>query len=101
MPYVEGESKAKSISNVNAVKLARENNAEILFDETAYSPYFYYTKDGNEHIVYFEDARSINAKALLVPEYGFYGLSYWNIMKYFPQNWLVLISLFDIEKFSY
>ncbi|MEA4816550.1 MAG: glycosyl hydrolase family 18 protein [Lachnospiraceae bacterium] len=101
LPYVEGESKAKSISNVNAVKLARENNAEILFDETAYSPYFYYTKDGNEHIVYFEDARSINAKALLVPEYGFYGLSYWNIMKYFPQNWLVLISLFDIEKFSY
>lgn len=26
------------------------------------------------------------------------GAGFWNIMRYFPQNWLVLSSIYDIEK---
>lgn len=101
LPYIKGESRANSLSNVEAVDLAREKGATILFDEKAMSPYFTYTDiDNNEHIVYFEDARSIEAKLFLANKYGFSGVSYWNIMKYFPQNWLVLSSLFDIRKIN-
>lgn len=99
LPYIRGESMAPSISNVEAVNLAREYGAEILFDEVAQSPYFYYTaSDGAEHVVWFEDARSIYTKLMTAFEFGFLGVSYWNIMRFFPQNWLVLSQLFDIYK---
>lgn len=99
LPYERGVSRANSIGNVEAVNLAREVGASIQFDETAMSPFFTYVDDqGRTHEVWFEDARSIDAKVRLVPEYGFKGVSYWNIMKYFPQNWLVVNALFNIDK---
>lgn len=99
LPFVQGESRARSLSNVEAVEQAGRVGAYIQYDETAQAPYYtYYSKDSNQHEVWFEDARSVEAKLRLVPEYGFKGVSYWNIMKYFPQNWLVANSLFDISK---
>jgi hypothetical protein len=77
LPYVSGESRAKSISNVEAVELARRYGAEILFDEVAESPYFNYTdEEGGLHEVHFEDARSISAKLSLLSEYSLYGAGY-------------------------
>lgn len=99
LPFVRGESVAPSISNVGAVDLAREYGATILYDEVSQAPYFYYTDlEGREHVVWFEDARSIYTKLMTAYSYGFLGVSYWNIMKFFPQNWLVLSQLFDIYK---
>ncbi|WP_310605360.1 glycosyl hydrolase family 18 protein [Anaerosporobacter sp.] len=99
LPYVRGESRARSLSNVAAVEQAAEYGVVINFDELAKAPYYNYTStEGTDHVVWFEDARSINAKLLLVDEYGFNGASYWNIMKYFPQNWVVLNSLYNIRK---
>lgn len=99
LPYIRGESVAPSVSNVQAVDLAREYGAEILFDEVAQAPYFYYTdSNGSEHVVWFEDARSIYTKLMTAFNYDFLGVSYWNIMKFFPQNWLVLNQLFNIYK---
>lgn len=98
LPFVKG-SQAKSISNVGAVDLARDVGAIIEFDETAHAPFFtYYDVDGKEHIVWFEDARSIEAKLNLVDEYDLLGVAYWTIMTYFPQNWLVLDGLYEVEK---
>ncbi|WP_167958926.1 glycosyl hydrolase family 18 protein [Anaerosporobacter faecicola] len=99
LPFIRGESRAKSLSNVAAVEQAAQYGATIMFDEVAMAPYYNYQRsDGVEHVVWFEDARSIEAKLRLVNEYGFNGASYWNIMKYFPQNWLVLNALYNIEK---
>lgn len=99
LPYIQGTSKAKSISNVDAVNLAFEVGAEIQYDNISQAPFFEYTDDeNNKHVVWFEDARSIYAKAMLPNEYNFLGISYWNIMKYFPQNWLVVNSLYNIAK---
>lgn len=99
LPYVEGVSKAQSLSNVNAIRLAREVGAQIKYDEQSQSPYFtYYDKEGKEHIVWFEDAESIEAKLDLFSEYGLEGISFWNIMNYFPQSWLVINSLYDVVK---
>jgi spore germination protein len=35
---------------------------------------------------------------MLLNELGLTGVGYWNIMRPFPQNWLVLGSLFTIVK---
>ncbi len=99
LPYIRGESAAKSLSPTEAVKLASDYGAEIKYDQLWQSPYFnYYDEYGNEHIVYFEDARSIFAKLSLINEYSLAGASYWNLMKFFPQNWLVLNSMYDVYK---
>ena len=52
------------------------------------------------HEVWFEDARSIRAKLALVTEFGFLGIGYWNLMRPFPQNWLVLNALYRIRAFQ-
>ena len=100
LPYIKGVSRAPSISNEEAIKLASAYNAEINYDEIAESPWFNYTdEEGNVHEVWFEDARSIEAKLKLVNEYGFAGVGYWDLLRPFPQNWLVLNSLYNINNF--
>lgn len=96
LPFQRGITRADSISNPQAVQIAVENNAIIQFDEVAMSPFFEYRKDGVDHIVWFEDARSIYAKLRLIEEYNFRGAGYWNIMKPFRQNWLLANALFRI-----
>ncbi len=99
LPFVRGTTVADSIGNVEAVDIAARYRTEILYDFTAQSPYFYYTNDlGIAHVVWFEDARSIRAKLDLCNGLGILGAAYWNLMYSFPQNWLVLGSLFDIRK---
>ena len=51
-----------------------------------------------EHVVWFDDARSIDQKLRLLEEYTLTGGSVWNIMRYFPQLWLVLNSLYTVER---
>lgn len=96
LPYLKGETKARVIGNLEAVSLARDNNAEILFDEYSKTPHFNYTKDGVEHEVWFEDARSIKAKLELIDFYNLSGVGYWNMMRPFPQNWLLLNAMYNI-----
>lgn len=97
LPFERGVTMARTVGNVEAVRIARENNAVIQFDETAKSPFFTYFLNGTEHVVWFEDVRSIYAKLLLAKEYGFHGVGYWQIMKLFRANWLLLQQLFYIR----
>jgi spore germination protein len=99
LPYIPDGQRAKVISNTEAVRIAGDYRTEILYDEKYQSPYFRYTDSfGKKHEVWFEDARSIEAKLRLVDEYGLKGVGYWNLMRLFPQNELVLDSLYDIIK---
>ncbi len=99
LPFVRGTTEATSIGNVAAVERAAQYGATIQYDETSQAPFFYYTsEEGIEHVVWFEDARSMDAKLRLIFEYGFRGGSYWNIMRFFPQNWLVANALYDINR---
>ena len=98
LPFQTGDA-ATAVTNVGAVELAARENAAISYDPRAQAPYFTYYDDTNrEHVVWFEDARSIQAKLRLVEEYNLGGVSYWTIGRYFPQNWLVLSSMFNIRK---
>lgn len=102
LPFVQGETAAQSLSNVDAEQRAIEKNAEIQYDRTAQAPFYTYYESENgqpiEHIVWFENASSSDAMLRLINEYGLSGMSVWNIMRYFPSLWLVLNSLYKINK---
>ena len=98
LPFQAGASKAESLSPRRAVEIAVQYGAEIRYDETAQAPYFYYTpRSGRQHVVWFEDARSMEAKLRLAAEYGFQGVGFWNLMREMPQLWPLLDSLYSIE----
>ena len=96
LPYVRGESRAKSLSTDEALLLAARNGAEIKYDLYSPAPYFNYTKDNIVHEVWFEDARSIGTRLILVAEYGFRGCLYWNLSRINVQNLLMLNLLCEI-----
>jgi len=100
LPFERGVTRAKTIGNVEAVRIAIENGSRIQFDETAMSPYFrYYDRNtGIEHEVRFEDVRSLQAKFDLIKEYGLRGCGYWQIMQWFRANWRLLYENFYIRK---
>ena len=98
LPFVQG-SAARSITNREAVNLAAREGAQIKYDMKAQAPYFnYYDSSGREHEVWFDDARSIQARLRLVEKYNLGGVSYWTIGSYFRPNWVVLDSMYDINK---
>lgn len=99
LPFVKG-SKARSMGSVTAVNIARRTGSVIQYDEEAQTPFFEYTDDitGKDHIVWFENARSIQAKLGLIKEFGLIGTGIWNVMRYFPEGWLVINGMFDIYK---
>lgn len=98
LPYVRGTTRAATINNVQAVRIAVDHGAQILFDNVAESPYFTYSENGTEHEVWFEDVRSLLAKFELIKEYGLRGCGYWQIMQWFRANWLLLKDQFYILK---
>lgn len=99
LPYVKGGKFAPTLSPKAAVNLARDVGAYIQFDNTSQAPNFrYYDNEGKEHVVWFEDARSMQAKFDLIKEYGLRGISYWVLGQSFPQNWALLEANFNIKK---
>lgn len=88
LPYERGVTEAETIGNVEAVRRAFQYGAQIQYDEQSQAPFFNYTLDGVEHVVWFEDVRSIAAKYDLITEYGLRGGGYWNLMREFRQNWM-------------
>ncbi len=98
LPFEPGQE-AETISIEEAMDIAYANNAQIQYDYLAQSPYFRYTDaEGNAHEVWFEDARSAQAKFDTVKEYGLRGISYWGLGYPFTQNWVLLDDNFDVVK---
>ncbi|WP_181350817.1 LysM peptidoglycan-binding domain-containing protein [Thalassobacillus sp. CUG 92003] len=99
LPYEEGGEPAEAISPQQAIQRARQYNVPIEYDTEVQAPFYTYTDEaGNEHEVWFEDARSIQAKFDLIKELGLRGISYWKLGLSFPQNWVLLDNNFNIEK---
>lgn len=98
LPYERGITRAQSIGNVEAVQIAIRQNAEIQFNEVAQTPFFTYVREGIQHEVWFEDVRSLQAKFELIKEFGLRGPGYWQLMRWFRANWLLLEDNFAILK---
>jgi spore germination protein len=99
LPHVQGQE-AETFSCQEALIRAAEHNAVIQYDETAQSPFYrYIDSQGRMHEVWFEDARSAQAKFDAVKEYALGGISYWALGYPFPQNWTLLDYNFRVMKF--
>ncbi len=97
LPFVTG-NRAESMSNTEAVDRARRVGANIQFDEQSKTPYYNYYKDGKEHVVWFEDARSISARMELINELGLAGMSIWNIMNFYKPLYTTINNYFLPDK---
>ncbi|TDK58131.1 LysM peptidoglycan-binding domain-containing protein [Bacillus salipaludis] len=98
LPHVQGQE-AETFSQQDAIRRAIQYNVDILYDPIAQSPYFRYTDgQGRNHEVWFEDARSAQAKFDTAKDYGLRGISYWTLGYPYPQNWLLLEDNFFIRK---
>jgi spore germination protein len=98
LPHVPG-TEAETFSQQEAVRRAVQHNVSIQYDETAQSPFFRYADDqGQTHEVWFEDARSAQAKFDTVKNYKLRGISYWVLGYPYPQNWALLEDNFTIRK---
>ncbi|OAH55110.1 spore gernimation protein [Domibacillus aminovorans] len=99
LPFQPGNPPARAISPQEAIRLAVRYNASIRYDRVAQAPYIDYTdENGRLHKVWFEDARSIDAKFSLLKELKLRGMAYWKIGLSFPQNWLLLSDRFTVIK---
>ena len=99
LPFVQGGPYAEALSPQRAIELAKRYHAAIQYDYTAQAPYFNYTDEqGRSHVVWFEDARSIQAKFNLVKRLNLRGVGYWKLGLPFPQNWALIGSNFNVVK---
>ncbi len=98
LPYERGTTRAQTIGNIEAVRIAINQGVEIQFDELSGSPFFNYERNGVMHEVWFEDVRSLQLKFDLIKEFGLRGPGYWQIMQLFRANWLLLEDNFFISK---
>ncbi|MDM5312003.1 MULTISPECIES: glycosyl hydrolase family 18 protein [Peribacillus] len=98
LPFVQG-STARAVSPQQAIQIAADNDVSIEYDETAQAPHFNYTDiEDRQHEVWFEDARSIQAKFDLLKELNLRGMSYWKLGLAFPQNWLLISDNFNVRR---
>ena len=98
LPFVQGTA-ARPLSNTAAITQASEVGAVIRYDEESQAPFYnYYDGQGRRHEVWFDDARSIQARLRLIREYGLGGLSYWTIDNLFRTQFFVLRSMYNTVK---
>lgn len=98
LPHVKGQE-AETFSPQEALDRAIKYGATIQFDPIAQSPFYRYVDEqGRNHEVWFEDARSAQAKFDMVKQYNLRGISYWALGFPFPQNWALLDNNFSIKK---
>lgn len=93
------ENRAVQIGPQEALALAVDKGSVIHWDDRSQTPYFRYRNDrGNQHEIWFEDARSVMAKYALAREFGVRGISYWVLGNAFPANWTVLQDYFTVDR---
>lgn len=98
LPHVKGQE-AETFSPQEAIRRATQHGAVIHYDQRAQSPFYRYTDaQGREHEVWFEDARSAQAKFNLIKQYNLRGVSYWVLGYPYPQNWVLLEDNFRVRK---
>jgi spore germination protein len=98
LPYIHGGHWARRVSTQEAYSIAWNHGVPVMYDEQSQSPFLHYSVSGTNHVVWFEDARSMRAKFNLIKEFNLRGGSYWVLGSPFPQNWSLLNSVFRIAK---
>lgn len=99
LPYMPKGDWAKRVSPLGAIQLAAKYGANIQYNSLVQAPFFYYNDEaGITHLVWFEDARSADAKLKLAVQYGLRGVSFWVLGLPFPQLWALLAADYTVVK---
>ncbi|MFY9269251.1 MAG: glycosyl hydrolase family 18 protein [Candidatus Manganitrophaceae bacterium] len=80
-----GPSGAEGIQYDRAVALARMYEAEIDRDPNGKTPYFSYTKEGERHTVFYEDAVSLLEKVSTLHALGYERIIFWSLGRQDPE----------------
>ncbi|TDQ38271.1 LysM peptidoglycan-binding domain-containing protein [Aureibacillus halotolerans] len=91
--------KARYLTYAGAIETANQFGATIQFDEESQTPFYTYTaENGQDHEVWFENERSIIAKARLAQTLGVNGLALWRLGMEDPAIWPGLEEQFTLRK---
>ncbi|MFT8872832.1 MAG: glycosyl hydrolase family 18 protein [Sporolactobacillus sp.] len=98
IPY-NPQQPGRAITYSAATNLAMSEQVPIYYLEPDQSAYFYYTDDGGRnHVVWFEDVRSLFVKAELAAGERLGGIGTWQINYAMPQYPWVFTHYFQIRK---
>jgi spore germination protein YaaH len=86
-------TRGEVVSAADAVELADEVDAEPEWDEASGSWTFGYERDGEQHTVWYEDARSLSAAQDLALEAGLRGVAIWQLGGEDPEVWPALAAV--------
>ena len=100
LPYVQGVSRANSLSTRQALALAYQQSAVINYDESVQAPYFDYSEGDIRHRVWYEDVRSISSRLELMAQKGLGGMLIWNLNREGNQNLVAVNNLINIAPFD-
>jgi spore germination protein len=99
LPFVPGNPPARAWTLGQIIDIAVRHQVPIQFDTNAQSPFIRYRDEqGRDHIVWFEDARSIQAKIEQVRNFGLRGASLWRLPFSAAQAWLLIDDNFIVRK---
>ncbi len=102
LPYVSGKSAANSLTIDSVLSLATNVNSVIEYDQESQTPFFEYYQYSYgfliEHMVWYTDARTVDAILYFISENGLSGVGILNIMIFCYQLWLVINSQYRIIK---
>lgn len=70
---------AKALRYNQVMDIIRETKAAVQYSNEEETPFFRYTKDGQNHEVWFEDQRSVDARLELVNKYNLAGAGGWRM----------------------
>lgn len=89
--WLWGSTTGRAMGSPQAESLARRTGAQITWDKTAQVPTFTYRDNqGQSRVVYYENARSLQAKLGVVHRYGLRGIALWRLGLEDPAIWPVV-----------
>jgi spore germination protein YaaH len=78
--YDWGSHGAKSITARQAATLARQKNANVIYNDRVRSRFFEYkATDGSTHSVWFNTSADTAERAQIAKDLGLAGVSYWSL----------------------
>ena len=86
-------TRGEVVNAADAVDLAEEVGAEPVWDDASASWTFSYDRDGDQHTVWYEDARSLGAAQELAREAGLRGVAIWQLGGEDPEMWPALATV--------
>jgi len=87
------KSTGRGMGFAQAMEVLNKSNAEIKWDEKQQVALSYFENNDVFEFIFLEDARSFQAKYLLVEKYGLRGFSSWRLGLEDPAIWEMLVDL--------